>query len=73
VTVFALASKPAAELAGRNHGNVTSPWSGPLQSHIAVVVLGRAPGRENQMPGGSRRGQYRRGGWWVRAGGAAGG
>jgi cytochrome bd ubiquinol oxidase subunit II len=45
VTVFALASRPAAELPERqadvrNHGNVTSPWSGPLQSHIAVVVLG---------------------------------
>jgi len=23
--------------ATRNHGNVTSPWSEPLQSHIAVV------------------------------------
>ena len=82
VTVFALASGPAAELRGQaeprqraageagryrdpaatfihfwvgaqgagqssrhpanvpNHGSVTSPWSGPQQSHIAVVVLG---------------------------------
>jgi hypothetical protein len=33
--------------ARRNHGYVTSPWSGPLQSHIAVVALaaGRGYGR----------------------------
>jgi len=24
-------------LRGGNHGDVTSPWSGPQQSHIAVV------------------------------------
>jgi hypothetical protein len=24
----------------RNHDSVTSSWSGPLQSHIVVVVLG---------------------------------
>jgi cytochrome d ubiquinol oxidase subunit II len=45
VTVFALASAPAAELRERqadvrNHDSVTLSWSGPLQSHIVVVVLG---------------------------------
>ena len=73
VTVFALASKPAAELAERNHGSVTSPWSGPLQSHIAVVVLGRATRAGKPDAWRVRRGQYRRGERWVRAGGAAGG
>ena len=27
---------------GSNHGNATSPWSGPRQSHIAVVDGWRA-------------------------------
>jgi cytochrome d ubiquinol oxidase subunit II len=55
VTVFALASAPAAELRERqadvrNHDSVTLSWSGPLQSHIVVVVLGVRSGMS--MTGG---------------------
>ncbi len=35
----------------RNHGDVTSSWSGPLQSHIAVVTLGT--GEDEAEAGGT--------------------